>query len=292
MNNIEFIDYTSLSAYMRCPRQYWWRHIKHIDIIGNKNALINGSAYHDTLSHYYKMKLEGKNHEDALLLSLMGLPKLMESINMETDNSQKYSVSVAVDTINNYFERWKDEPYKTLNTEIGFAIDVGNCSFIGKIDRYIESDFGKMILETKTTTIVGNRWDRRLKPNLQIDGYVSAIFITTGEMPYGAVLDIIPIHEDKKKRQQPFRFITTRTEQDVENWLVVVQQWIKKINFDVEQEFFPMNTDTCTPLLGFECSFTTLCSKYNNPHKIKNIELTGDFCINPWAPFDLLCLQK
>ena len=146
-----------------------------------------------------------------------------------------------------------------------------------------------MVNETKTSQIIGKRWQFRGKPNLQIDGYISAAYLLTGEMPHGGILDVIPIKKEPlKKENAPFRIITTRTKDDVSRWVENVSVWYRhKVDYE-SQGFFPMNTDACVPLVGFSCDYPSLCKLYPDPHDIDDIELPDAYKREEWAPYEEL----
>jgi len=186
--------------------------------------------------------------------------------------------------MNKYFDLWEDEQYKTLQVEIKFVVDLINFVFVGVIDAYKEHPtFGRLIEETKTTSIVGNRWELRGKPNLQIDSYVSAMYITTGEMPAGGILDIIPVTEKMDKK--PMRFLTFRTVEDVDSWTDNVQEWWITLSRYRDSGIYPQNTENCVPLVGYSCEYNQLCTLYPKPHKTKELDIPAEYKINEKPAF-------
>ena len=278
-----WLDFSSLSMFMRCPRSYFWRSRMNLTS-GSSNALINGKAYHEGISTYHEAKFKGISHEEAKVVALKVVEPIMAEIR---DDDPVRNITVAHETLWSYFDRWRDEPYSTIETEIGFAVDLIHFVFVGKIDRYVGSPMGKMIMETKTTSIVGDRWFQRGKPNLQIDGYVSAIFINTGEMPYGGVLDVIPLHKDSSKRRDAFRIITTRVESDVDHWMRNIQEWWLTLKRYDEDGIWPMNTEMCVPLLGWSCPYSTLCDMYPDLNH-SGMDIPEEYRREEWHPFEEL----
>lgn len=278
----EWIDFSSLSTFMDCPRKYFWNvknHIKSAD----STALQFGSSIHAALASWHIDKDDEKANQIFI-----------EAVKVIIKDDIKRNAHVGLSILHDYYERWRIENYQTIQTEIGFAVDMEyydyfeDCIkpffFIGKVDRYINTPFGKMIMETKTTSIAGDRWLMRGKPNLQIDGYVSAISIITGENIVGGILDIIHVHEDSKKRKAIGRVITMRTKEDIDLWAKNVSEWYSQIALCNASHFFPMNSNTCVPLVGYTCNYLPLCQKYPFPPK-NNIELPDDFIINEWHPY-------
>jgi hypothetical protein len=281
------MDFTNLNRLMRCPRLYWWASIQHIDTVGVKAALVNGEAYHECKAAYLKMKLKGVDHETAAVAALEVMEPIMARI---TEPDVKRNISIARQTMHNYFEIHKDEVYETLEVEVPFAVDLGELLFVGKIDAIKNwPGFGLVIEETKSTSIIGTRWAQRAKPNMQIDGYFSAAATIMGKVPWGAILDVIPVTKDPNKgTNQAFRILTVRNQRDIDLWIQNVRYWWQtKMEYE-SKGFFPQNTENCTPLIGFGCDFTTLCEMYPDPHEIDSIKLPASYEVSEWVPFEEL----
>jgi len=156
------------------------------------------------------------------------------------------------------------------------------------IDAIVNSAFGYGIRETKTTTVVGERWQLRGKPNMQLEGYMFMASVLTGIKVLTGWLDVIPVHADSSKRKPPFRIMTQRSEGELANWHKEVSHWYRKIKMDKELNFFPKDTDQCTPLRSSDCPYTTLCRLYPDPFDIETLELPAEFSIRPWLPLESL----
>ena len=277
----DWIDYSSLNLFMKCPRSYYWRCEQNITSSTDSSALINGKVYHDTISTFHNHLLSGVDFNIAKSVALESV--LNSELGTIKDNS-KHNTTVAISTLNNYFDTWKNEEYTTVHVEIGVAADLGDFIYLGKIDRVVNSPFGLMIMETKTTSVVGNRWLMRGKPNLQIDGYIGAYYINTGEMPAGGILDIIPINE--KSLKQPFRVLTMRTRKDIENWLHNIKHWFRIIMECKSNNHFPMNPENCIPIIGANCIYYTLCNLY--PHiDTSTYDIPDEYKVEKWMPWEI-----
>ena len=201
---------------------------------------------------------------------------------MEPNNGR--SIEDGVYALLKYIGRWQDETYTTIQTEIGFVVDLGDLFYCGRIDRYIDThSFGKMPLEMKSTGLPWN-WSLKGNPNLQIEGCMMGIYANTGEMPMGGVLDILPAGNPKVKKVEPERYITFRSKQQMEIWLRNIQAWWKTLCSYREQGYWPQNTETCVPLLGYQCEYIPLCQNW--PDGIINGDIPTQFIKQEWKPFD------
>jgi hypothetical protein len=301
--NKEWFDNSAFGLFKFCPRKYFLRIEQSITLAVDSAALYTGTACHDSKATYLKAKMKGHSHEECRAVALHVLSKAMLAMPNPDDLRNE---TVIMRVMGRYFDRWRDEPYKTLETEIGFAVDMDDFTFVGKIDALKQLDaYGLLVEETKTTSIVGDRWPLRTKPNSQIDGYVSAYYINTGEMPYGAILDIIPIYDEtrtkpqtqaardlKVEKNKPFRLLTIRSEQDVENWIANTKEWYYQIQRSKENKVWPTNTDACAPLVGFTCEYIPICSEYPSVTNVHSMNISSIFKIEAWEPWEISKSKK
>lgn len=298
-----WVDNSALAMLKLCPRKYYLRIEQHITPEETSAALSTGGACHLSKATYLRAKLAGHIHEDCSAVALHTLSKAMLEISNPDDLRNE---TVLLRVMKNYFERWKDEPYKTIDVEIGFAVDLDDFIFVGLIDAVKTLDaYGLLIEETKTTTIIGERWHLRTKPNSQIDGYVSSYYINTGDMPYGAILDVIPIFDETKTKEKTevarnkkldkhkaFRFITIRSEQDVDNWIINTKEWFNTLCRYKDSGIWPLNTDACAPLVGFTCEYLPICSEYPSVLNVKSMEVSSIYKREEWQPWEIERLKQ
>jgi hypothetical protein len=280
-----WLDFSTLNLLMRCPCSYFWRVEQEIDISAPSPAILNGAAYHDCKAAYYNARKSGKLHDVAIVEAIKVLKESMKEL--KSDDS-KYSLTNAAETMINYFDLWLTNEHSTIDVEVGFAIDIVDFAFIGKIDRTVDSFMGRGIEETKSTSIVGDRWQLRGKPNLQIDGYYAGYYISTGVLPKYAVLDIIPVvlEKDRNKRGRPFKLLTTRSESDLDMWLSNIREWWNTLCRYKDSGIYPKNTEMCVPLVGYSCNYHQLCDLFPNPYKMKDIEIPDKYKRELWQPFE------
>lgn len=282
-----WLDFSTLVLFMKCPMKYFWRIEKGISS-GNASPLVFGAAIHDAVASWSIDKDEEK-----------ALHAFKEGMTSMTQEDPKRNLTSGMMILRRYFHTWKDEMYETITAEIGFAIDmtspVGDFVFIGKIDRYANSMLGKCILETKTTTIFGDRWLMRGKPNLQIDGYMAGIETITGELPDFAVLDIIHVHEKEKLLKNPQRVLTYRKQEDIQEWSENIAHWWEKVYRSREKNFWVRNTEECVPIMGYTCNYYDLCSIYSSSLVFEprnELIYPEGFTFQEWHPYETILGEK
>lgn len=284
-----WIDYTSLSTLASCPRAHFWRS-KVGAVSVNSAPLINGKAYHEARAVFRQAIKEGAEFIEAKKSALASIIPIMQEI---PEGDPVRNLTVAYETLDNYFERWKDDiTYKPVLIEVGFAFIVPETDLlvVGKIDEIADSPFGRVIIEFKTTSIVGSKWSSRGVVNLQLDIYTTALYLNTGEMPFGAVMDVVPLHADKKKRQEPFRIgPTPRSKEHIDETLRNLIVWHETFKRYESINFWPKaSQETCTPLVGYTCRYLKLCELNPFPFSGKPLQISGDYKIEFWSPLEEL----
>lgn len=272
----EWLDYSTLSSFMQCPRKYYWRMHHHLTV--TNSAMTFGKAIHAALAEWNVTK----NVDKSINL-------FIESAKTITDEDPKRNLTVGIETLFQYFKTWEGEPYTTIATEVGFIIEISPVEreepfvFVGWIDRPCDSPMGFVAMEHKTTTIAGERWLQRAEPNLQMEGYIAALATITDKPIYGGVLDIIHIHDVAAKRK--FQRII-KTKFNPEQWAKNISFWMSQIRFCNGMDFHPENTNNCVPLMGYSCEFLELCSLYPNPYKLETIDIPSKFSVEEWNPYE------
>lgn len=279
--DLEWLDYSTLKTFMHCPRAYYWQSLKHIKTEGA--ALLFGSAVHASLASWFE-----RMDRNAAFEAFSEIAKLI------TQEDPKRNLTTGLDILDHYMTYWEGEQYVTTKTDVPFAIELNTISdrpflYVGKIDRMITSPIlGGGIMEHKTSSIAGDRWMSRVEPNLQMEGYAAAASIVSGEPTFG-VLDIIHVHEKRTARK--FQRVI-KTKQNIEDWAMNVSWWMEQIRFFNGVNFHPKATEHCVPLIGYSCSFHTLCNLYPNPYEVTELTIPGEYKIEQWHPFDALKEKK
>lgn len=275
----EWIDFSTLSSFMKCPRKYYWQTRKNIRV--SSSAMTFGKAIHDALASYFV----DKNIEKAL--------SAFKSIALGiTEEDPKRNLTTGEDILLHYFEIWKNESYTTLMTDVPFAIELGKEKpflYVGKIDRVVESPIGIGIMEHKTSSVAGERWLNRVNPNLQMEGYIAALQTLINKPCFGGVLDIIHIHEKRAQRKLQ-RVI--KTQYDSENWARNVVVWMNRVRKDNEMNFHPQNTEACAPLFGMTCEYLEMCNVYPYPYSFEEFGVPEKYEIREWHPFEELKVRE
>jgi len=305
-------DNTRLATYKECPRKYFIRHFLHWtrDITGD--ALVFGSSWHagmDALWHYGK-SLMPINLANIAYDGFMakweeeGFPavvtmEMQEQLGARTPGNAK-------EMFYNYAtsrERMLKEA-DVLAIEQPFAVPIPALSdtwYIGKLDKVIQWNSNKVVLEHKTTSdyaISGGiqpRWTEQWYSSSQVKGYEFGGSLYFPGLD-GVWVDGALVH---KKIHDVFKFIPIKHSMPLLiEWIEDTRNWIKRIGDDTSLVVgagklvggcFPKNEDSCFGKYG-TCTFLDICRNCADPTQLDGPP--EGYKEEKWEPFEVLKLDK
>lgn len=198
-----------------------------------------------------------------------------------------------------YLEQFKDDPCITIilangkpAVELSFKLDAPFTQpngdpyiFCGHLDRVVEYGDAVYVLDRKTTgaTISVNFFEG-FSPDNQVSLYIMAGQIIYGDKIRGMIIDGIQAAIDFTKFHRGF---VNRTPQQIEEWLIDQQFWIKQAEQYALQGYWPMNDKSCSHYASskipgqFGCPFRTVCTRDSG---IRNNILRTEFIPKTWDP--------
>lgn len=305
-------DNTRISAYKVCARSYFLRHLMHWRPQGTGIALIFGLSWHDAqdIVWGYAQKF---NQPDLAQIAYAGFLKTWEENNMPAsiplEMEAKYAPrtpSVAYEMLYEYTsKRWKMlQESKIVAIEQPFAVPMPGLPghwYIGRLDKCIEFNSQRLIIEHKTTTAYATIGNFRTDyvdswfMSAQVKGYQFG-----GNLFYGNVhavwVDAALVH---KKIHDAFKLIPVAHNFPLlEEWITGTREWIRQISAE-EDAFrekgeltpgmFKKNEESCFGKYG-PCPFIDICRTVPDPSKLEGVP--PGFIEEPWEPFSILGLDK
>ncbi len=253
---IEVFDFSMLNLFRQCPRKFEERMLHHLVPI-NREEYVQafGSAGHAGLAAWYET----------------GSATLMDKAFMDTwmpfEGQDKKGVRTMVrglTIMRQYREKYprEREPFAFTSPkyiEVGFAVELGDFIYCGKMDgapRWHLGFEGFIVLENKFS---GSKGYLTTNPNHQIDGYIWGVSQLTGETAVGAYFNQI-YHTGKALDGNDFvRELTRRSQEDLDDWERNTLVWMKNVNTCIKKGFFPKNTNSCGAFWR-ACEYTMLCT--------------------------------
>ncbi len=305
-------DNTRISAYKVCPRSYFLRHVMGWRPNGTGLALIFGLSWHDAQDVVWGF---GKKFEptDLAELAFTAFKKTWEENGQPIDIPLELEYSYAPRTPSIAYEmivHYTDQRRKMIQgcevvaIEQPFAVPIPDMPghwYIGRLDKVVDYNAQRLVLEHKTTTAYAT------VGNFRTD-YVESWFMSAQVKGYefGAGLyyenvdavwvDAALVH---KKVHDAFKFIPVAHNFTLlSEWLDGTKSWVRQISQDEETfkhygelipGLFKKNEESCFGKFG-PCPFLDICRSVADPSKLQ--EVPGGFSHDPWNPFDVLGLDK
>lgn len=283
-------DATSIGLAQTCLRKYQLRILEGWRKNGESEHLRFGKHFATALEHYYKYVALGDDWQEALAKvtyeALCDTWDRGEAPGPWVSTHASKTRETLIRSIVWYIDQFHDEPVEVMMlangqpaVEYTFALDVDDgIVFAGHIDRvaiYADSPY---VMDQKTTAqTISPYWFDQFKPYTQFSMYTfagKAIFNTPVK---GVIIDGAQIAVGFTKFQ---RAITTRTDEELNEWYDDAMFWIAQAQFATREQHFPMNPASCGNYGG--CEFRSVCSR--TPSLRANF-LKGDFNQNePWDP--------
>lgn len=243
---------SAISDYMGCPRYFYWKKVRGLEKKGEKKLSREfGRVFHKVLLEWYRSNDEG---EAVKAFSSLPPPQPGDMLTREWGEA----------VFKKYVRRYEKEAGRTLHLEVNFRVEIADRLYIGVIDRI--EDWGGQIYadDHKTTRALGLSFFNSFRPNPQIDGYCWVVRELAGRCS-GAVINGISVAANPKERFQ--RFISPRTEEEMDTWTEVFRDTTDDILRDYDRQRWPMRTTHCNR--WGECPYKALCIHHNHNPELR-----------------------
>lgn len=310
------INSSSLSILQECWRKSYYTLVRGLKSNIEGPATLYGTAIHKALEIFYSGQSEERIIPDdfSKLIDLMGAgappsPHEAEMLTLRSTRafldaaaplsslpaSDKRSLPTGAWTLEHYFRTYINDPYVIMRDGAGapFVERTVECEvyseeglriiLFGTIDCILQNKENGTILVTdhKTSSVVGEQFYNRLKPNHQYTGYLTlaqrVLSLDTNAFMVNA-LQVKP--RPTTARGQPPHFprqVTTRSAEDIAEFLHTLQYYVKQflalraLSGGVEN--FPLGpVGVCSAYNG--CQFQKVCGA---PHTLRENILEAEY---------------
>lgn len=305
-------DNTRISAYKTCPRSYFIRHQLGWKPTGTGLALIFGLSWHDAQDIVWEY---GKKFPpgDLAAVAFEAFKKTWQENGQPLDiplESEHYYLprtpSIAYEMLYEYChtrERMLNEA-DIVAIEQPFAVPIPGMPghwYIGRLDKVVDYNVQRVILEHKTTTAyatVGNFRTDYVESwfmAAQIKGYQFG-----GGLFYGNInsvwVDAALVH---KKIHDAFKFIPVSHQFPLlQEWIEGTKAWVKTMSEEEDRYrevgqltpgMFKKNEESCFGKFG-ACPYIDICRTIPDPSQLE--EPPAGYVEEHWEPFSILGLDK
>lgn len=262
------IDNFALVMFQNCPAKFNLRIMEGWTSRRKSGALGFGGALHEGLATWYRTQDPNKAIKAVGDAWPMNLP-------IDDWRTKEKCLSTMLE----YIKRYPGEQFAVLGApdnpmvEVTFTIDtgmflscvecqapwvgelgIGMCQRCGKplepieyggiFDGIVQYGADIFVLEHKTTSQLGQYYFDQFKPNNQVTGYVWGARKLSGQNVTGAIINAIGIYKSSATRFE--RQITSRNDQNIDEWLENVRNTCEMIRECQIRQHWPMFTGSCT----------------------------------------------
>lgn len=312
-----FYDNTRIAAFKRCPRYYYFRHVRHWTGEGKSPPLAFGAAWHKAMDVVWQAIHGHATDAEAVDLGYegfchewieQGMPSPLEIGPAEIADLRGRVPGTALEMLYSYVEQRGDfiKRIKLEAVEKPFVVPLDPVDpylwYIGRIDKVIQKDGDILGIEHKTTsaysTIGGFRQSflDSFSPNNQIDGYMFALRMLYGKRATAIWVDAVLVH---KTEHHHTRIVPVeRFGSYLDSWLWEVHSWIDQIEAnqaamehqdDGYMSAWPMNTNSCWDF-NMPCPYLDVCKARSDPHNMEKPPI--GMIEKPWSPLEHVGLDE
>lgn len=305
------INSSSLSILQECWRKSYYSLERGLQAKRESPATLYGSAIHKALETFYAApkaerilppkflettELMGAGapateaeEEFLVLRSVRAFLTLAEPLRNLPD-SDKRSLSAGAWTLFHYFKTYIDDPYVIYCDGFGPLIekkvesvvfDDGKLQIVlfGTIDCILENPDTQTVLicDHKTSSVVGEQFYARLKPNHQYTAYILLAEKALGLKTDKFMVNCIQVKPKvKTARGTPPHFprqVTTRSEEDVQEFLDSLEYYVREFLRQKEAQVWPLShVSACASYNG--CQYLKVCG---SPKVIRENIIKAEF---------------
>lgn len=305
-----YYDNTRISAFKKCPRFYYFRHVRHWAPNATAVPLAFGGAWHMALETVWPMMCAGKPQKETIAAGYAAFVQDWVARGMPHPDDMGYerekefsprTPAVAFEMLCDYVANRasKTRDLELISVERPFIVPLDSHDdsrfYVGKIDKVVRQRGKVRAIEHKTTTAYKKDGGFRatfvdgFSPNSQVDGYLYALHMLWPGSVQGVWVDAALVH----KTETAFMFIPVEKQKvQLDSWLWETNYWIDQIQAHTAQldscspsdpflASFPKQTGSCQDF-NKNCEYHDLCRFKPNPMEL--VEPPAGFTHEFWDP--------
>jgi len=236
---MEHFSYSKISAFIECPKKFYWRYVEHLRPKRKSPALALGSCMAYGLAEYRRTGSQDGARK-AFVERWEEEGRILEKTK---DADPLRSVARGLEILSEYMQSYPDDPTNFVRPEVTFEDEVApGIIFQGRLDGVVRLDDGTMAVnEDKTASRWGDSYFRKLHHSYQVLWYLwiakkLGLFDLGKKSSPKCVVRVIYIH------RQSYKFpsdLVIKSSRQVEDAFKEMLQWIKLIQRCVADNHFP-----------------------------------------------------
>lgn len=270
-------DSTSLTAFKKCPRFYYYSILCGWRPLSDSPHLKFGILFHSALEAFDKITISREFTDEDLFEIIRAT---LEAAGRRTEGEGKFipwwsdhpakNIESLIRSIVFYVEQYRNDAAKTVvlangkaAVELSFRYELPisvlgqSAQYSGHMDKLVEFAGQRFVLDRKTTgSYLGEKFFGGFSPHLQFTGYIFAGGVCLSEPLDGGIVDAAQIGAGFTRFGRGF---VNRTSGQLEEWLTDTCLAIKLAEQYAREEYWPMNETACGNYGG--CQFQGVCGK-------------------------------
>lgn len=302
------VNYSSLSLIQTCPRKAQYSLERGLKAKSESPATLFGTAIHKALEVFYAIPRTERflpanfiDHSNLLAFghsppnshplysAVQAFVEKAEPLRALPDEDKR-SISNGVWILQNYFKTYIDDPFEVFADSEGPILERSaslilfdspelQIEIFGTIDAVLKNVQTGVLLpaDHKTSSMVGNDFYNRLKPNAQYTTYLLLAKEVLGLDPAGFLVNCIEVKaKPKTARGSPPNFprqVTTRSEEDFKEYKETVIEGVQSFLRWKRSGVWPLGSvDSCAFWGG--CTYLDVC---RSPSAIRENIIENNF---------------
>lgn len=242
-------DCSSLRTYMSCPRKYYWKYVRHLQLKDDDSpALDFGTAVHQALEVWYNT-----GEEEEML-------ETFHEFWDERFSDKKRTHEKGEKLLTSYVEKYDSEPFEIIGEpEQVFELELFNTIFVGKMDLVIRyPDQFDMILDHKTSTRMGRNYFKSFNPDIQMTGYTIAGRAIYPELDIkGAIVNVLYF---TMRKMDFFREMFLQQDWEIDRWFELYRELTREIMERPRDDYKAWRINDSYCIRWGECPYRDLCT--------------------------------
>lgn len=288
-------DNTMLSTYVACPRKLYW-FMRRVVRLPEPGYFSWGRAFGAGINEWHRLQDSGLLFSERLLYAQNAAGKEWQKeapdpLSLRPNDSWENLLQILEQYAAHYGE---EEQWTVVAPEVGFSFPIRGTEFVycGSLDCYIEwPGYGRLLREDKSTGMyITKSYVKQWSVSSQVTGYIWAASQVYGEIPFGALMNMV----SKKPRKDPsdkfVRTFETRSEFQINQWLDTAVLKMAEINLEWERWIWPKlgqfsNVECYGGTGKAACQYAPLCWQEQEFTKVEIREPYAELD-SPWAPWE------
>lgn len=274
-------DASKITAFMKCPRKYFYRYVLGWNIDVPNKHLVFGEAWHRAMAHVLENGLGANSVSDAME-RFEEYYRSHFSVEDDLMNAPK-SVEGALTALVEYSTQYKNDDFELIHTEVAGSVPVHEDykPLHFRLDSILKNSNGQYLsMDHKTASQQTGIWQEQWTLSMQMCLYSHVLFCQYApEDVYGMIVNGVFLRKTKSKTsatQNGFLRVPVRkTVSQMQTWLWTVIHWLDQIQWNYEElaaskpsdpvmMAFPMKDTACVDYYRL-CQYHAFCTAWANP---------------------------